>query len=150
MSFGKMNAFIELVTAERGTDAEGFSVSGDRVVASLRAYREDRHGTAAWANRAAFSTASAMFRFRVIPGVVVDAALGLSPAKVDRKGSHNVKVGFSEPRRGGGVNAKIANILEYGTSVQRPRPFLKPARASSRKAAIDAMKARLEREIDGL
>jgi HK97 gp10 family phage protein len=79
------------------------------------------------------------------------AALGLSTARVDRKGDHNVKVGFSEPRRGGGgSNAKIANILEYGKSGQRPKPFLKPARASSRKACIEAMKARLEREIDGL
>ena len=78
------------------------------------------------------------------------AALGLSAARVDRKGDHNVKVGFSEPRRGGGVNAKIANILEYGKSGQRPRPFLKPARASSRKAAIDAMTARLESEINRL
>ena len=78
------------------------------------------------------------------------ASLGLSPARVDRKGDHNVKVGFSEPRRGGGSNAKIANILEYGKSNQRPRPFLKPARASSRNACIEAMRARLEREIDGL
>jgi len=74
MSFGKMNTFIELVTAERGKDSEGFAVIGDQIVATFRAYREDRRGTAAWANRAAFSTASAMFRFRMIPGVTLDTS----------------------------------------------------------------------------
>ena len=38
-------------------------------------------------------------------------SLGVSPAKQDRDGNFNVKVGFSEPRSGGGSNAKIANIL---------------------------------------
>ena len=38
-------------------------------------------------------------------------SLGLSPAKQDKGGNHNVKVGFSEPRRDGGSNAKIANII---------------------------------------
>lgn len=34
-------------------------------------------------------------------------SLGLSPAKVDRNGNFNVKVGFKEPRRNGESNAKI-------------------------------------------
>jgi len=34
------------------------------------------------------------------------AALGLSSALQDRDGNHNVKVGFSEPRRDGSSNAK--------------------------------------------
>lgn len=46
----------------------------------------------------------------------LSAALGLSPALQDRNGNHNVKVGFSEPRRDGNNNAKIANIIEYGKS----------------------------------
>lgn len=78
------------------------------------------------------------------------AALGLSSALQDRDGNHNVKVGFSEPRRDGSSNAKIANIIEYGKSGQPPKPFLKPARRASRKACIDAMKKRFEQEVENL
>ena len=78
------------------------------------------------------------------------AALGLSPALQDRNGNHNVKVGFAEPRRGGGSNAKLANIIEYGKSGQPPKPFLKPAKSTSRKACIEAMKAKLNEEMGGI
>jgi len=75
-------------------------------------------------------------------------ALGLSPAKLDRERNYNVKVGFNEPRRGtGDSNAKIANILEHGRHGQPPKPFLKPARSSSREAAIDAMKRKMDEEV---
>lgn len=74
-------------------------------------------------------------------------ALGVTPAKLDRDGNFNVKVGFSEPRVGGGSNAKIANILEYGRSNQPARPFLKQAKSAARKPCIDAMKATLEEEL---
>src|SRR5699024_3669986 len=37
------------------------------------------------------------------------SALGVSPALVDRRGNHNVKVGFNEPRKDGVSNAKLAN-----------------------------------------
>jgi len=77
-------------------------------------------------------------------------ALGVSPAGVDRKGNYNVKVGFDEPRRDGESNAKIANIIEYGKSGQPPKPFLKPAKTSSRRACIEAMKRKLDEEIDSL
>lgn len=82
-------------------------------------------------------------------GELVDA-LGLSPAKVDRNGNFNVKVGFKEPRRSGESNAKIANIIEYGKSGQPPKPFLKPARSASRKACIEAMKSRFDQEVENL
>ena len=77
-------------------------------------------------------------------------ALGVTPAGVDRKGEYNVKVGFDEPRRDGESNAKIANILEYGKSGQPPKPFLKPARTASRKACIEAMRRKLDEEINKL
>ena len=77
-------------------------------------------------------------------------ALGVSPAGVDRQGNYNIKVGFDEPRSDGESNAKIANILEYGKSGQPPKPFLKPAKSSSRNACIDAMKRKLEEEISKL
>jgi head-tail adaptor len=75
VSFGKMNREISLVQTMLTKDAAGFSTSEDVVLASVRAYKEDRHGTKTWANRAAFSTATALFRFRAIPGVTVDTAL---------------------------------------------------------------------------
>ena len=80
----------------------------------------------------------------------LSAALGISPALQDRDGNHNVKVGFSEPRRDGSSNAKIANIIEYGKSGQPAKPFLKPAKAASRKACIEAMKNKLDEEISKL
>jgi HK97 gp10 family phage protein len=77
----------------------------------------------------------------------LEQALGVSPAKLDKNGNHNVKVGFNEPRRDGSSNALIANIIEYGKHGQPPKPFLKPAKAASRSPAIDAMKKKLEEEM---
>lgn len=79
------------------------------------------------------------------------SSLGLSPAKQKRDGSGwDVKVGFAEPRNGGGSNAKIANILEYGRHGQPPHPFLKPAKSASKNAAIEAMKSRFQEEVDSI
>ena len=80
----------------------------------------------------------------------LERSLGLSPALMDRDGNFNVKVGFAEPRSDGGSNAKIANILEYGKHGQPPKPFLKPARTQSRNACIEAMKAKLQKEVDDI
>jgi hypothetical protein len=81
----------------------------------------------------------------------LERSLGLSPAKQKQDGSGwDVKVGFAEPRSDGGNNAKIANILEYGKHGQAPKPFLKPAKSSSKSAAVSAMKAKFESEVDGL
>jgi len=74
-------------------------------------------------------------------------SIGLSQARLDRNGDHNVKVGFAEPRSDGGSNAKLANILEYGKHGQPARPFLKPAKSSSKKACEDAMIVKLEEEL---
>ena len=76
------------------------------------------------------------------------SALGTSPALQDRNGDFDIKVGFSEPRSDGDSNAKIATILEYGKSGQPAKPFLKPARSSSRNACINAMKAKLDEEVE--
>jgi hypothetical protein len=74
-------------------------------------------------------------------------ALGVSGARLDRNGDWNVKVGFSEPRRSGESNAKIANTIEYGKHGQPPKPFLKPAKSAAKGPCIEAMKAKLEDEI---
>ena len=77
----------------------------------------------------------------------LERSLGMSKARVDRNGNHNIKIGFAEPRSDGGSNAKIANILEYGRHGQPAKPFLKPAKSASKSAAIDAMKRKLEEEV---
>lgn len=71
MSLGKMNIFIDIIKRKPLTDAEGFSHMENVVVASVRAFMEVRHGSKAWANRAAFSSATALFRFRAIPGIAI-------------------------------------------------------------------------------
>jgi HK97 gp10 family phage protein len=80
------------------------------------------------------------------------SALGLSPAKLDRDGNYNVKVGFREPRRdkGKASNAMLANILEHGKSGQPPKPFLKPAKTASKSECISVMKSKLEEEVSKL
>lgn len=80
----------------------------------------------------------------------LERSLGLSPAKQNRDGNWDVKIGFAEPRNDGGSNAKIANILEYGKSGQPPKPFLKPARTQSKSACIETMKSKLQEEVDGI
>lgn len=61
MSFGKMNTRVDIIQIAPVKDAEGFVVSGDTILATVRAYREEKHGNESWANRAAFSNASALF-----------------------------------------------------------------------------------------
>ena len=78
------------------------------------------------------------------------SALGVTPAKQDHNGNFNVKIGFDEPRSNGESNAKIANILEYGKSGQPPKPFLKPAKTQSKKSCIEAMKNKLESELNNI
>ena len=82
-------------------------------------------------------------------GELVDS-LGLSPVKLNKSGNHDIKVGFSEPRSDGGSNAKIANILEYGKHGQAPKPFMEPARTSSKAECIQVMKDTLEAEVKKL
>ena len=78
------------------------------------------------------------------------STLGLSPAKLDRNGNFDVKVGFNEPRRGGVSNAMVGSILEYGKHGQRGKPFMKPAKSASREACIAAMVSKLEEEIGNI
>ena len=48
-------------------DEEGFRSMELFTVATVRAYREGRHGSERWANRAAFTDATDLFRFRASP-----------------------------------------------------------------------------------
>ena len=77
MSFGKMNTFIDIVETRKVKDSEGFTSTEDVVLASVRAYREGRHGSERWANLAAFSEATDLFCFRVIPGLSLTTSMFL-------------------------------------------------------------------------
>lgn len=77
MSFGKMNTQIQITKKQVTLDDEGFQTETDVVVATVRAYREGRHGSEKWANRAAFSEATDLFCFRTIPGVKISTDMRL-------------------------------------------------------------------------
>lgn len=66
-----MNGFADIVKTKQVRDSEGFTQSEDEVLASIRVYQEGRHGSQRWANLAAFSEATDLFRFRCIPGLTV-------------------------------------------------------------------------------
>lgn len=80
----------------------------------------------------------------------LEKSLGLSPVLIDDNGNANIKIGFKEPRSDGESNAKIASIIEYGKQGQPPKPFLKPARTSSKKACVKVMVETLEQEVKNL
>ncbi|GLB61737.1 head-tail adaptor protein [Cytobacillus sp. NCCP-133] len=64
MSLGKMNVRIDIFKEESSKDEEGFVIQEEQLLTSTRAYKENRHGSEAWKNRASFSEASSLFRFR--------------------------------------------------------------------------------------
>ena len=93
MSFGKMNTFVDIVSITKKKDSEGFTVDSEEVLASVRAYREGRHGSQRWANLAAFSEATDLFRFRNIPviGVTTDHILVCEDGRFDITSVEDVK-----------------------------------------------------------
>ena len=93
MSFGKMNGFADIVETRQVKDSEGFTHSEDEVLASVRVCREGRHGSQRWANLAAFSEATDLFRFRCIPGLTVttDHFLICDEERFDISSIENVK-----------------------------------------------------------
>ena len=71
MGLGKMKNRISIIEKITTTDSEGFKVQTENVVASIRAYREGRHGSEIWANRSTFSDSTELFRFRNIPNTTI-------------------------------------------------------------------------------
>lgn len=67
MSFGKLNSFADIKAVVTVKDSEGFATTKETTLASIRVYREGRHGSVKWANLAAFSEATDLFQFRTIP-----------------------------------------------------------------------------------
>lgn len=75
MSFGNLRHRITLIHLEITTDAAGFEQRTERHIATVRASIEQRHASAAWVNRAAYTKATALFRIRTIPGAEVTTAM---------------------------------------------------------------------------
>ena len=67
MSIGMMNTWIDLQVKRIVKDEEGFSSVELSTVNTVRAYREGRHGSEKWSNRASFTDATDLFRFRAMP-----------------------------------------------------------------------------------
>lgn len=71
-------------------------------------------------------------------------SIGISKVRIDRKGNHDVKIGFAdavEPTtkiRCGYLAAIIERGVLHGRRNQPPRPFIKPAEQASKQAAGEA------------
>jgi head-tail adaptor len=93
-----MQSFIDIIQTDQTKDSDGFVTSNDTVLASVRAYKEDRHGTKMWANRAAFTDATTLFRFRVIPTITAPYTLYMIACQGER-----FKILSAEDVRGRGM-----------------------------------------------
>jgi hypothetical protein len=104
MSYGKMTTPITLVRVEYVTDNEGFPQDAETGIHHVMAYMERRNAGKAWVNRAAFSTATVMFRFRLLPGLVLD---DITRVRCGTLGSEVYKVLSAEDVRGRGMYAEV-------------------------------------------
>lgn len=77
----------------------------------------------------------------------LENALGITSVKVDKKGNSNIKIGFAPNRKDGENNAKIANIIEYGSVKMKARPFVKVAKKNSKDKCRKAMINEYDRQI---
>lgn len=67
MGLGLMNKKAQICIETEDIDSEGFNWKSVAIVAEVRVFAEGRHGSERWANLAAFSEATELFRFRRIP-----------------------------------------------------------------------------------
>lgn len=77
---GSMQETINIITPVLVRDIAGFTTANDWIVVTVRAYREIRHASSAWVNRAAYTNATVLFRIRTIPGVEVSEAMEIEAA----------------------------------------------------------------------
>lgn len=80
----------------------------------------------------------------------LERSLGITPVRLDEKGNYDVKIGFAENRSDGNINAKIANIIEYGKTGQPAKPFLKRAKNKSKAETMAVIAATLESEMNSI
>ena len=71
MGLGLMNKKAKICILARNIDSMGFSFETEAVLAEVKVFVEGRHGSERWANWAAFSEATDLFKFRKIPSLEV-------------------------------------------------------------------------------
>lgn len=71
MSFGKMNTTIQIISTEPIKDSEGFVTDDERVIATVKAYFEQKNSTEKWVNMSQNNNVNALFRLRVIPNLEI-------------------------------------------------------------------------------
>lgn len=74
-------------------------------------------------------------------------SLGVSPAKIDKYGNANVKVGFDGYDKKGTPNVLKARAMESGTSTLKKRPFIRPAINKTSDKCKDEMSKKFDEEI---
>lgn len=96
---GEMTRQVTLVVPAVTHDAYGFPTATLQTVATIRAYREGRHGSEDWRNRAAFTDATDLYRFRAIPGqeittdmVIIDGSDKMEITSVELLRGHGLYV----------------------------------------------------------
>ena len=88
-----MNHRITIAEVQHQTDTDGFSTSNEVILATVRAYREGRHGSELWKNRSTFSSATDLFILRMIPSLTVttDMVLFCEEERFEITSVENVK-----------------------------------------------------------
>ena len=80
-------------------------------------------------------------------------SIGISPAKVNRKGDYDIKIGFAGSVPGGKItNGRLAGLIESGCKKrnQPPRPFIKPAEKASKAASLESFERKFNEEVNRL
>ena len=107
-----MSTPINIISTDPVKDAEGFVTKGDNIIASVKAYKEVRNTTAKWERiigNAAFSSVTAMFRFRKIPGLTVTTSHFIS------EGDGRYNIINAEDVRGRGMYIEVLAEKLEGT-----------------------------------
>lgn len=74
MAIGLMRDTITIKSKTITKDSQGFQTETLTTIVSCRAYREGRHGSAAWRNRAAYTDATESFTIRN-PATNIDTSM---------------------------------------------------------------------------
>lgn len=129
--------------------AAGAAIVADQIRANLQALPEEK-----------FRKLQPGEAFRGLPKNQkqdLDGSFGLTPIKRDKNGFLHTKAGFdgygSHPTKQypqGVPNQLLARAVESGSSAREKAPFVRPAVAKTRKAAVEAMRKEIDKETKKL
>lgn len=105
-----MNTYIEIISTESIKDSEGFVTKSNIVITKVKAYIEQRHGNETWKNRASFSSATALFRFRRIPNTEIKTNMIITCDK----GSYNILSVEDVKNRGMYIEVLCEKVMASG------------------------------------